>query len=66
MLTCKETTRLLSEAQERRLALAERLALRLHLAICTGCRNFRRQLAYLRLACRRHPAAPPPDDREAM
>lgn len=53
MLNCKEATRLLSEAQERELGVPARLALRLHLAICTGCRNFERQAAFLRDATRR-------------
>lgn len=52
MLNCKEVTHLLSEAQDRQLTLGERLPLRLHLAICQGCRNFRRQLDFLRLVSR--------------
>lgn len=54
MLTCKEVTRLLSEAHERRLVLREQLALRAHLLICRGCANFRRQLAFLQRATRRY------------
>ena len=48
MLTCKEATRLVSQGLERRLGLAERLALRLHLLICDGCTNFNKQVAFLR------------------
>ena len=48
MLTCKEATRLVSQGLDRRLGLAERLALRLHLLICDGCSNFSRQVAFLR------------------
>jgi len=33
--------------------LAERIGLRLHLWICAGCTNYRRQMAVLRAACRR-------------
>lgn len=55
MLSCKEATRLLSEAQDRPLGLAEKLQLEIHLAICQGCRNFRRQMDFLRAACRRLP-----------
>ncbi len=40
MLTCKHTTRLLSEALDRPLGRRERLALRLHLVFCRGCRAF--------------------------
>lgn len=52
MLSCKEVNRLLSEAQDRPLALRERLPLRLHLAVCQGCRNFEKQLDFLRQASR--------------
>ena len=45
---------LLSEAHERQLGLAERWGLALHLLICEGCRNFRRQLAFIRAAARRY------------
>lgn len=53
MLNCKEATELISQAQERRLGPGERLGLRLHLLVCAGCANFRRQLVVLRAACRR-------------
>lgn len=51
MLKCKEATRLMSQAQDCALSGSERLSLTLHLAICGGCRNFRRQIAFLRQAC---------------
>jgi predicted anti-sigma-YlaC factor YlaD len=54
MLTCKEASVLLSQALDRRLSFWERLTLRLHLAICEGCRRFDRQMAFLRDACRRY------------
>lgn len=57
MLNCKETTRLLSAAQDRPLALGERLALELHLLFCKGCTNYRKQVAFLREACRWRPGA---------
>jgi predicted anti-sigma-YlaC factor YlaD len=50
MLSCKEATRLVSQGLDRELALGERIALRVHFAICTGCRNVNRQLAFLRRA----------------
>jgi hypothetical protein len=49
-LSCKETTRLLSQGEDRKLAFGERVALRLHLAICDGCRNVNAQFKFLRLA----------------
>jgi hypothetical protein len=53
MLSCKETTRLLSQGEDRGLAFGERLALRLHLAICNGCRNLNAQFKFLRVAVKR-------------
>ena len=49
-LTCKETTRLLSQREDRDLAFGERVALRVHLAICDGCRNVSAQFRFLRRA----------------
>lgn len=50
LLSCKETARLLSQGEDRSLALGERVALRVHLAICDGCRNVRAQFKFLRRA----------------
>jgi hypothetical protein len=54
MLSCKETSMLLSQAQERRLALRERIGLQLHLLLCDGCTNFRKHLDFIRTAVRRY------------
>jgi hypothetical protein len=53
ILSCKEATRLVSQGLDRRLGLGERVALRVHLAICDGCNNFSKQLAFLRKAISR-------------
>ena len=50
MPSCKETSRLLSQGEDRKLGFGERVALRVHLAICDGCRNVNAQLKFLRLA----------------
>ena len=50
LLSCKETTRLLSQGQDRSLGFGERVALRVHLAICKGCRNVDAQFRFLRIA----------------
>jgi hypothetical protein len=54
MLTCKEVTHLLSEGLDRKLTVAERMHLEMHLLVCTGCANFRKQMDFLRRACRRY------------
>lgn len=48
MTTCKETTALASRALDGRLPLGERIALRVHLAICANCARFTRQVAVMR------------------
>ena len=48
MLNCKEVTELCSQEMERPLGLGERLSLRMHLMVCTGCTNFRKQMTDLR------------------
>ena len=52
MLTCKDASRLVSEAEDRPLGLRERLGLRLHLWICANCRRYERQIRFLRKALR--------------
>ena len=51
MLNCKETAQLMSQALDRPLGWRERIALRLHLLICDGCRNAGKQLSFIRDAC---------------
>jgi hypothetical protein len=48
MTTCRETTELASRAMDERLPLSNRMALRLHLAICENCARFNRQLQEMR------------------
>jgi hypothetical protein len=52
MLPCREVTRLVSQGLDRRLGFGERVALRIHFAICEGCGNFDRQMKLLRAAVR--------------
>jgi hypothetical protein len=51
-ISCKEASRLMSQAQDRELSLGERASLQFHLALCRGCRAFNRQLEFLRRAMR--------------
>lgn len=53
MMSCKEVTRLMSEGFERGLTLRERLTLRMHTMMCTGCTNYGKHLAFLRRATQR-------------
>jgi hypothetical protein len=51
--TCKEVAVLLVAREDRELPLVERAALRLHLAVCTACPVFERQLLTMRNALQR-------------
>jgi hypothetical protein len=47
---CREVTELVLAAEDRRLGVIERLAVRLHLRICLACPNFKRQVELMRQA----------------
>jgi predicted anti-sigma-YlaC factor YlaD len=52
---CKQTHQLVSQGLDRRLSLAERTKVKLHLSICESCANFNGQMALLRKAMRDYP-----------
>jgi len=52
MLNCKQNSELLSQSFDRPLTFREKFAMRLHLMMCRGCRNFEKQLAFIRKASR--------------
>ena len=47
-ITCKEAARLLSDNLEYRLPLSKRIYLRLHLAMCKGCKVYGEQIRGLK------------------
>jgi 3-methyladenine DNA glycosylase AlkD len=50
---CKEVARLVSEGQDRRLSLLDRLHVRYHMIMCAVCRRFANQMKFVhRLAQR--------------
>ncbi len=52
MLNCKQNTELLSQSLDRPITFREKLAMRLHLVMCRGCRNFEKQLTFMRKTSR--------------
>lgn len=52
--SCKQSSMLLSQAQDQPLRLTDRLRLHAHLLICERCRLVSRQLDFLRIALRRY------------
>ncbi|WP_028534049.1 zf-HC2 domain-containing protein [Paludibacterium yongneupense] len=53
-MNCRQASRLLSEALDHRLRPADRLRLRLHLLMCTGCTRFGRQVRFMQRASRQY------------
>ncbi len=47
MMNCQHCTRLISESQDRPLTLAEEISLKVHMMVCSGCKNFSLQLPFL-------------------
>ena len=54
MLSCREAAKLLSDAQDGDLTIAERAALEAHVGICTACERLRQQFGDLRDIMRRY------------
>ncbi len=51
--SCKEVTTLVLQGYDRRLALGERIVLRLHWRVCGACAAFRRQADFMDQAMKR-------------
>ncbi len=64
MLNCKEVTELCSEEMERKLPMRERIFLRMHLAMCSGCRHFRSHMGFIRQAARKYAEGGAASDRD--
>jgi hypothetical protein len=54
-LTCKEASRLQSQALDRKLSSMQRIGLRMHLLLCKWCRRYGKQIRFLHDAVREHP-----------
>ncbi len=50
MLNCQRATELISAGQERTLTLKEKVSLRIHTSMCSGCRNFESSVKIMRQA----------------
>ena len=54
MMNCQQATKLLSDAQEKKLTLNEKTSVKIHVMMCSGCRNFGLQMDDLRGLTRRY------------
>lgn len=64
MRTCKDISKLVSESLDRELSLRERMALRVHLMMCSLCRTYQHQILQLRTILKgaARPDEPLPED----
>ncbi len=53
-LTCRDISVLISRQHEEKLTAVEKLWLRFHLLICTGCRNFQNNTRLISAALKRY------------
>lgn len=53
-MNCREATRLMSESQERKLSVTDRMSLQLHVMMCSGCHNFKQQMGSIRTKTREY------------
>lgn len=58
IFSCRESTRLMSEAMDRELTVGEKVALGAHLAICAFCRRCEKEFALLRQVLRGFASGP--------
>jgi predicted anti-sigma-YlaC factor YlaD len=65
MLTCREVTRLIASGERDAAPWTRRLLVRMHLAMCDGCRRYERELAALATAARGMWRSTPDDDAAA-
>lgn len=54
MRSCREITELVSQGLDKKLSMGERLAIGLHVLLCSRCRNFQSQTQFIRKAARHY------------
>jgi len=54
LISCKDASRLISQIQEGHVSLGQRLRVRLHLIWCEACKQFERQMRFLRVMMRHY------------
>jgi hypothetical protein len=55
LLSCRDASRLQSEALDGELSFSKRFGLSLHVLICKWCRRYGKQIRFLRNAAQEHP-----------
>lgn len=62
MIKCKQATQMLSEKLDRPLSAKEKINLAMHMAMCTPCRQFGKQMELIRDLSKSYTKAEKPDD----
>lgn len=65
MMNCQQATRLLSDAQERPLSIKQRAALKFHVMMCSGCRNFGTHMGSIRTLAQQYAKGAPHHERDS-
>jgi hypothetical protein len=52
MLNCKHAVMLMSQGMDKKLGIFQRLNLRFHLIKCRGCRQYSKQIKFMRKGCK--------------
>ena len=55
MLNCKQATALMSQCIDKKLGPLQKINLRFHLMMCSGCRNYNKQMMFLCKSCEQFP-----------
>jgi len=54
MRSCREITALVSQGLDKKLSFGERMAIGIHVMLCSRCRNFQSQTQFIRKAAHRY------------
>jgi hypothetical protein len=54
LISCKDASRLISQIQDGGVPLGQRLRIRVHLLWCDACKEFQRQVRFLRVMMRHY------------
>lgn len=54
MMNCKHATKLMSQEKDSRLSFKQRVSLRFHMMMCSGCRNYNKQMDFIRKAMQQY------------
>lgn len=54
MMNCKNATKLMSLEKDSQLSFKQHVSLRFHMMMCSGCRNYNKQIDFIRKAMQQY------------